>query len=409
MRISIDISPAVGDVTGKVAGAVTRTGVGAYTYYLVRALLARDRDNTYRLVTLKGRGAVKPFDERPNVRYRFVRVPPARVYVPMLRKLKLPLAIDAFTGPADVFVFTNFVRYPLWFTRSSIVFVYDLSFLRFPQFAARKTHAYLGSFVPASIAKSDHVVTISRFSKRELIDEYGVPDSKLTVAEPAVDSERFRPRSQGEIASVRARYNLPSRYVLYAGALEPRKNIGGLLRAFESLPLRVRKGCPLVLAGGRGWLDRRTIASIEKLEARGDVVATGYVYDDDLAAVYSGASLFVYPSFYEGWGMPVLEAMACGVPVITSSSSSLPEAAGDAAIMVDPHDEQALAREMEGVLADGVHRQQMVEAGFAQVSRFSWSRSAEKVLGVIDAVGAGAASARGLGESAGPSSSNRTS
>ena len=182
MNVAIDITATMGNVAGRVPGMYTRTGVGTYTYYLVRELLDLDRENNYRLVALKARGAIKPFAKRRNVQYRVVRVPPGRIYVPMLRKLKLPLAIDLLTGAADVFIFPNFVRYPLWFTKSSIVFVYDLSFVRFPGFATDKAKRYLTSAVPSSVADADRVVTISEYSKRELIEEYGVESAKVAVA-----------------------------------------------------------------------------------------------------------------------------------------------------------------------------------------------------------------------------------
>ena len=387
MKVAIDITPTMANVAGRVPGMYTRTGVGTYTYYLVRELLDLDCDNNYRLIALKGRGAIKPFAKRQNVQYRVVKVPPGRIYVPMVRKLKLPLAIDLFTGAADVFVFPNFVRYPLWFTKSSIVFVYDLSFLRFPAFATEKSKRYLASVVPSSVADADGVVTISQYSKRELVDEYGVEPAKVTVAEPGVDRRRYYPRADAEIAAVRQRYGLPERYVLYVGTIEPRKNVLGLLRAFGALPANVRRRYPLVLAGGRGWLEGGTTIEIEKLTMSGQAFTTGYVHDDDLPAMYTGASLFVFPSFYEGWGMPVTEAMACATPVITSQSSSLPEAAGDAALLIDPEDHDALACAIRRVLEDEVQRSEMVRKGLERVSRFSWRCSAERVLALIQDIG----------------------
>ncbi len=386
MKVAIDVSPTVGDVAGNVAGGFTVTGVGSYTYHLVRELVELDAANDYRLVVFKGRGVAKPFPERRNVHYRFVRFPPPRLYVPMLRKLRIPLAIDLLAGRSDVFVFPNFVRYPLWFTKSSIVFVYDLSFLHFPEFATDKSRDFLARFVPASIQRADHVFTISEFSKREIIAAYGAPEGKITVAEPGVDLERFHPVADGERAVARERYGLPESYLLSVGTLEPRKNVGGLLAAFRMLPARLRREYPLVVTGGRGWREREIVADIEALAAKGEAVWTGYVPKEDLTAIYAGATLFVFPSFYEGWGMPVVEAMACGVPVVTSSSSSLPEAAGDAAVTVDPHDSEALAAAIERVLENGALREQMVRKGLEQASRFSWRRSAEKLLGAIEAL-----------------------
>jgi glycosyltransferase involved in cell wall biosynthesis len=382
VRIAIDIYPAVSDVAGRVDGAYTKTGVGTYTHHLVRELLELDRANEYRLVAFKLRGSPKPFAERENVSYRFLRVPPRQLYTNLLRAgVRVPF--DLVAGRADVFLFPNFVRYPLAGPARSVVVVYDVSFLRFPELFPPRARSYLERLVPGSVAAASRVVTISESSKRDIVAELGVPEGKIVVAEPGVDGSRFRPVGGDELERVRAKHSLPERYVLFVGTIEPRKNVDALLRAYESLPDDLRRRYPLVVAGGRGWLADDTVVAIERLAARGELVWTGYVTEDDLPTVYSGASLFAFPSLYEGWGLPVVEAMACGTPAITTTSSSLPEAAGDAAILVDPADTGALAREMERVLFDEELRARMTERGLAHARRFPWRRPAERVLGLF--------------------------
>lgn len=390
MKIAVDIHPTIANVAGELEGAHTRTGVGQYTYRILRELLELDDTNDYCLFAFRRRGSPKPFGERRGVAYRFVRVPPARLYRAMHRDLDLPVPIDLLTRRADVFVFPNYVRLPLVFGGRSVVMIYDLSFLRFPEHAEPRNRKYLLAQVPRSVRQSDHVVTISESSKREIVAAFSIPENKVTVAYPGVDRTEFRPVAEPELKRVRHRYDLPRRYLLHVGTLEPRKNLSTLLAARRALPEGLRASYPLVLVGGRGWRDESVFAEVRRLAAAGEAVATGYVPDSDLPAILSGAAAFVFPSLYEGWGMPVVEAMACGVPVVTSTRSSLPEAAGDAALTVDPRDAAALAQTIARVLEDRDLRATMIEKGFRHAGRFSWRRSAEKLLAVLESVGADA-------------------
>ena len=381
MRVAVDIQPLIANVAGRVEGVTTKTGVGTYTEHVLRELLELDGRNEYRLVAFALRGSPQPFGERDRVGYRYLRVPPRQVYTNLLRHgARVPF--DLLAGRADVFVFPNFVRYPLRRGRS-IVVVYDLSFLRYPQFFAERARTYLTRLVPRSVAEASRVVTISESSKRDLVGELGVAPERIVVAEPGVDASRFRPLAVEEVEPVRARYRLPARYVLFVGTIEPRKDVPTLLDAFSRLPEDVRREWPLVLAGGRGWLADETVRAIERMQAAGELTWVGYVAHEDLPALYAGASLFVFPSLYEGWGLPVVEAMACGTATITTTSSSLPEAAGDAAILVEPGEGGGLAREIERVLRDEALRAGMVERGLTHAARFPWRRPAERVLGVL--------------------------
>ena len=230
--------------------------------------------------------------------------------------------------------------------------------------------------------KADLVVVPSHAVKRDVVRRVGLPGDRVVVTHEGCEP-RFRPvRSEGALREVAARYGLPPRYVLAVGTLEPRKNLTTLLEAFARLRRdgAVDADLRLVLAGARGWLDEPIFATVRSLGLEDAVRFTGFVDDDDLPAVYSGAALFVFPSLHEGFGLPLLEAMACGVPVVTSNVSSMPEVAGDAATLVDPRDGEGLAAAIARSLRDEALRDRLRDAGIARARQFSWEATARRTL-----------------------------
>lgn len=230
--------------------------------------------------------------------------------------------------------------------------------------------------------KADLVVVPSHAVKRDVVRRVGLPEDRVVVTHEGCEP-RFRPvRSAAVRRDVAARYGLPSRYVLAVGTLEPRKNLTTLLEAFARLRRdgEVDADLRLVLAGARGWLDQPIFGTVRSLGLENAVRFTGFVDDDDLPAVYSGAALFVFPSLREGFGLPLLEAMACGVPVVTSNISSMPEVAGDAAVLVDPRDVDGLAAAIARMLRDEALRDRLREAGLARSRQFSWEATARRTL-----------------------------
>ena len=230
--------------------------------------------------------------------------------------------------------------------------------------------------------KADLVVVPSHAVKRDVVRRVGFPEARVVVT-PEGCEPRFRPvRSEAALREVAARYDLPPRYVLAVGTLEPRKNLTTLLEAFARLRRNgeVDADLRLVLAGARGWLDEPIFATVRSLGLEDAVRFTGFVDDDDLPAVYSGAALFVFPSLHEGFGLPLLEAMACGVPVVTSNVSSMPEVAGDAATLVDPRDGEGLSAAIARLLRDEALRGRLREAGIARARQFSWEATARRTL-----------------------------
>jgi alpha-1,3-rhamnosyl/mannosyltransferase len=319
------------------------------------------------------------------VGYHLIRWLPAKVFNAIVRKVAAPPVDLMLMKRPDLFIFTNFVRYPLAFRTKAIVIVYDLSFLSHAEYTTKRNRKYLTRYVPRSLERSQHVITISENARRELMDRYRVPAEKITIIYPSIDHDRFFPRHASEAGAVAAAYGITRPYVLFTGTLEPRKNILGILTAYSLLPEHLQKQYTLVLAGGKGWLDRDIRRALEQRDDL-DVVTTGYVPDEDLPALYSGASLFVYPSHYEGFGMPPLEAMACGVPVIAANNSSLPEVVGDAGILIESTDAKLLAMSIEQVLTQPSLAKEMAAKGLLRAKQFSWESGAAKLLDVIHAV-----------------------
>lgn len=364
-----------------------RTGVYHYINNLLAALIDHDGRNQWSFVYFST--ATDPPPELrhfgPAVETRPIRRFPVLLYRVLLRTpFAPPIDLLARAKP-DLMLFPNFVRWPLARTKRSIVVVYDTAYRDHPETLKTKhQQLYLSRAVPRSIKKASAVVAISESTKRDVIRHHGTPAAKIRVVTPAVDHAQFRPAPPDEIERMRSRYAIGGRYVLFFGTIEPRKNLLGLLRAYAALPAPLRSEFQLVLAGGAGWRNEEIDRLISEL---GDqVVKTGYVDDADAAALYSGAAVFVFPSLYEGWGMPPLEAMACGTPVVVSDNSSLPEVVGDAAVMVDAHDATALSNAIERVLTDEPLAQQLRDAGLARAATFTWEASARELQSLIDEV-----------------------
>lgn len=262
----------------------------------------------------------------------------------------------------------------------TVLTVHDLIFRHLPQYHKPLNRWYLNLTMPLYCRRATRIIAISEATRRDLIAAYGLPAEKIRVVYEAAD-ERFCPQPPEVVAALRAAYGLPERYVLFVGTIEPRKNLDRLLAAFETI-YAAGESDALVIAGKRGWLYDDFFARLERSSARQAVLFPGFVADEDLPALYAGAQTLVLPSLYEGFGLPVLEAMACGTPVICSNSSSLPEIAGAAALLVDPADIAALATALSRVLTDPALREQMAAAGLVQAARFSWGQTAAATLAV---------------------------
>jgi glycosyltransferase involved in cell wall biosynthesis len=254
----------------------------------------------------------------------------------------------------------------------SVITVHDLSFLFYPQNFPAFKRLYLRTFTRLSVRRASRVIAISENTRHDVVQQYGISPDKVDRIYYGLDPI-FQPLPAGQVADFKSRRGLPERFILFVGTLEPRKNVVRLIEAYARLP----GNCPpLLLVGGKGWLYDTILSRVEELNLTDRVHFIGYIPGEELPWWYNAADLFVYPSVYEGFGLPPLEAMACGVPVITSNVSSLPEVVGEAGVLVDPKDVQALAAAMDWVLGDVNQHEAMHAAGLAQARRFSWQEAA---------------------------------
>lgn len=354
-------------------------GIGRYVRELVTALAQIDERTSYRLFVSGARAAL-PQPPGPNFTWRPTRLSPrwlARIW----HRAGLRLPVEAFTGPLHLFHATDFVLPPTCARTRTLVTVHDLSFVRVPETASPPLKAYLDAVVPRSVRRADHILADSSATRNDLVEVYNIPPEKITVLLSGVDS-RFHRADSETISRVRNRYHLgDTDFILAVGTVQPRKNYARLTQALALLRQR-NHDIQLVIAGGPGWLEDPIYEAIRSASMEPFVRFIGFADDADLPALYSAACCFAFPSLYEGFGLPVLESMACGTPVVTSNVSSLPEVAGEAALMVDPRDVEAIAEAIQRVLMDCDLREDLITKGLTQAARFTWEKAAQNLLGV---------------------------
>jgi len=266
---------------------------------------------------------------------------------------------------------------PLAWRGPSVVTIYDMSFVRYPERLGRSRRLYLRLAIRISARRAQRIIAISESGKAEIAALLGVPLSQIDVALPGV-GEQFQPATTKQVGEFRRRMGLPDRFILYVGTLEPRKNLDTLLRAYAQLPRK--QGIKLVLVGAQGWQTAPMLQLIERLNLRDDVLLPGFVPNNELPLWHASAEVFAYPSVYEGFGLPLLEAMACGTPVIASNITSLPEAVGDAGLLVSPLDTAAWSAALSSLLEDHDRRATLTARGLARARGFSWENTARQTV-----------------------------
>ncbi len=365
MKICIDVSPAVH----------LRAGLGRMAHELVSALLAASSEHDYYIFYNQPSDAqvTPPLDRVPH---KTIDLGNKQWRLSVLRAYALHQAQDRLIEPADIFHATDHLLPNL--QRTCTVFsLGDMTFLSHPQAHSRLNRVFLRLMMPRFLSSADVVIAISQNTLREMQHYYNVDLSNSAVVYLGVN-KRFCPVTDTDaLADVRIRYDLPPNFLLYVGTIEPRKNLPRLIEAYASIRPRDVK---LVIAGKKGWLYEETFTLVESLGLHDDVIFPGYVQDVDLPALYSATDCFLFPSLYEGFGLPVLEAMACGTPVITSNTSSLPEVAGDAAILVDPYSVSDIRDAIQAVLDNPGRRADMRTKGLKNASRFTWKHTANQTL-----------------------------
>ena len=374
-------------------------GLSRYTYTLLAGLGTLDSDQRYTAFVNPAEAPAVAAD--PLAAAKDLHILPAGTSTSqatrrvLWEQFALPAALkqiraDVFHSPVNVLP----VRLPC----PSVVTVHDLAFVRYPQYFRPTRRVYQRVFTRRSARRATRVVAVSANTKQDLIDRFGVAPERIRVIYPAI-ADHFRPITDLEArAAFRARLGLPERYLLFLGTLEPRKNLPTLVEAYARLRALQPDAPPLIVAGGKGWYYQTIFERVRALNLEGSITFAGYVLPEDQPLWYSCAELFIYPSMYEGFGFPVVEALACGVPTITSNVSSLPEAGGRVAIQVTPTDPEALAHAMHGVMSDPQAREEAFAHGPQWASRFTMERMAREYTQIYREAAEVGTSQRGRGK-----------
>ncbi len=397
MRIGFDYTSAV----------TQSAGIGRYTRELVRALFALPSPHTYSLfyassdIRISELGIWNSASRMPHSAFGIRRIPIHDKWLMRVwHRLRLPFPVELVTGRIDLFHSPDFTLPPTLPSVPTLLTVHDLSFIRDPESAWPSLRAFLNQAVPRSVKRATHVLADSSATKNDLIELFGTPAEKITVLYSGVDA-RFTPiRDRAVLDQVCAKYSIPQPFILSVGTLQPRKNYGRLIQAFARIinephpspsprsAQDAQRDRHLVIAGGQGWMFDDIIGQVKTLGLERRVRFPGFVDDADLPALYSAAELFVYVSLYEGFGLPLLEAMACGTPVIGSNVSSLPEVIGDVGLQVDPRDVDAMAKAMKTMLSQPVLRDRSIGQGAERSKIFTWEKAARELLAIYDRLGA---------------------
>ncbi len=377
MRIAIDLSPIVH----------RKAGLGRYARLLTEHLVTQDKTNTYIAFT---HGAFADDALSPALRaLPRANVPldvrPWRMLVWLAHVLRVPL--DRALPRVDVFHATEHLLPPLKNART-VFTLHDLIFQFFPEYHLPLNRWFLQNAMPHFLRRADAIIAVSECTKRDAIRVYNIPPEKITVIYEAADPALHPETDASRIAQARARYANNQPFLLFVGVIEPRKNIIALVDALRLLRAR---GYPhrLLIAGRKGWLYQPTFDHVKRAGMENAVTFLDFIPDDDLRALFGACDAFVFPSLYEGFGLPPLEAMAAGTPVVCANTASLPEVVGDAALLVNPRDAGELANAIERVITDRALRDELRARGFAQAARFSWERAARETLTVYAQVAGG--------------------
>jgi glycosyltransferase involved in cell wall biosynthesis len=368
MRIGID-AHAIGARQG---------GNETYISNLIKSLAEIDGDNLY-TIYLANAGAAAQWREGFTNRYKNFSV---RLLPPPTPLVRVPvyLAYELFRRPVDVL----HVQYtaPPFCSIPIVAMIHDLAFERMPETFTRRGSFQLKLTVRWTAKKAAKIATVSEYSRQDLLNIYNLPPEKVVVTYNGVES-RFTPQPSvpDEAEEIRRRFGVSRDFLLAVGSLQPRKNLVRLIRAYARLRVEREDFRPqLVIVGRKLWLANEIFDEVKRQPWADDIILTGYVTDEDLPALYRAARALVYPSLFEGFGLPPLEAMACGTPVVTSDVSSLPEVTGGAALLIDPNDERALAAALIEIVSDERLRAELREKGIAQAKKFTWREAAEKTL-----------------------------
>jgi glycosyltransferase involved in cell wall biosynthesis len=352
-------------------GLPRRVGSSEYCFQLLLNLNKIDKKNSYLIYLPQNPSADLP-KESANWHYKIVR--PRKMWTLFGLSLEFLLRRskpDVFLSP------THYL--PIFAPKKSVISILDLSYVHFPELFRSYDLNQMTKWTKYSAGKAIRIFTISESSKGDIIREYGVPGYKIAVTYPGIKEIAGSDLKKLKMSEIKEKYGIKKDYILYVGTLQPRKNVVRLIEAFS----KINKIVDMVIIGKKGWLYDEIMAAPKKYAVEERVRFLDSVTDEDLPAFYQNAKCFVLPSLYEGFGLPVLEAMKFGCPVITSNVSSLPEAGGDAALYVNPKDVNDIKEKMELVIGDEKLRNDLIKKGYEQVKKFSWEKTAKETLDVL--------------------------
>lgn len=346
-------------------------GISTYTRALIGALEQLDTENRY--TVLEHRKATASISEK----FRS-----AKLWTPPHNRIeRLALSAELLPQRLDVLHSPDFIP-PYRGAKRHVITVHDLTFLHYPEYLTADSRRYYNDQIEAACSHADHILVVSKNTKNDLMSMLNVPEEKITIQPHGVD-ERFKLLPEKQVVEALKKLGLPEKYFLHVGTLEPRKNIIGLLSGYKMLLERKKHAPPILLVGRAGWLFDETQAEIEKLNLDDKLIWRQDITDEQLPIVYNGALALVIASFYEGFGMPALEAMACGTVPIVSNNSSLPEVVGDVGILIDPNNPTTIADALEKILADTHNPDDLIQ----RAVQFTWERSAKIALEVYTSLG----------------------
>lgn len=367
-----------------------QTGIGTCIYNISKSLLEIDQANKYTFYYgyFSGQLQKTPHDDPSRVELTFNILRKAKPFIktiPVLSDLSKWMIEEwnkqiSARKNIDVYFEPNYI--PVAFkTKKIVTTVHDFSFYHHPEWHPRDRVQYFNKYFYKRIHSSDLIVTDSRFVRDEAREILKIDDARLRVVHIGYDRRLFRPYPAAEVAEFRTRYQLPERFVLFVGSIEPRKNIERLLLAYQSLPPGLKQDYKLVLAGFEGWRNKTIMQLIGQMHEH--VIFLGYLTVKELALAYNAAAVFAYPSLYEGFGLPPIEAMACGAPVLVSRAASLPEVCGDAAEYCDPLNVEDIAGKLASLLDRTARRQELASRGRAHVAGYTWENTARKMMEIF--------------------------
>lgn len=370
-------------IDGNEANTGKRVGIGEYAYELVTQFYGLRQQGKFENISFRIYLKDKPTADMPKETswWTYALVGPKKLWT----QLGLPLHLLLDPHRPDVF-FTPTHYAPRFATIPTAISIMDLSYLHFPELFAKKDLYQLTNWTEYSAKQATYIFTISNSSRNDIIKSYKVKPDRVTVTYPGIREVSLEKAAAME--TLLKKYTISPRYILFVGTLQPRKNIVGLIQAFSLLKKeKAYEDVDLVVVGKKGWLYEETLQAPEKYGVVSSVKFLDFVPNEDLPSLYKYAQCYVLPSLYEGFGLPVLEAMQYGCPVITSNISSLPEAGGDAALYVDPKDAADIAAKIKKVVDNKDVRENMVKKGYAHLKKFSWEKAAEETLKVLESLG----------------------